>query len=158
MWTMLLGGCSWCLATDERKRMICLYPFLGNHSLCSQTALTLFERGPHAGKRHHKQPGQLQVGRQRHDSLWRPSSLRGAESQMLFISSDFWPNEVHSVDTAGGFTGAETGSCWLLGNAVCLQSMENSHGEIFFLYDWCCGSKASVAVSRLAKRLVWWAT
>lgn len=51
---------------------------------------------------------------------------------MLFISSDFWPNEVHSVDTAGGFTGAETGDCWLLGNAVCLQSMENSHGEIFF--------------------------
>lgn len=51
---------------------------------------------------------------------------------MLFISSDFWPNEVHSVDTARGFTGAETGSCWLLGNVSAFRAWKIVMGRFFF--------------------------
>ena len=54
----------------------------------------------------------------------------------------------------GDFIGAETGSCWHLGNAVCLQNMENRHAETI-LYRCDYGFKASgvqsVAATTLAK-------
>lgn len=52
----------------------------------------------------------------------------------------------------GDFIGAETGSCWLLGNAVCLQSMENSHGEIFFFTTGIVALKPLWQLSMLAKK------
>lgn len=85
----------------EREQFPCTH-FYWASFIHSQRVLKLFERGPHAAKRHHKPLGQLKVQSPTTWFTMEPSSLSAVQGQMLFIATNSQPNELHYVDTARG--------------------------------------------------------